>query len=192
VNDNPPGIRRLCVAFDVEPGGETERSARRQLDALLADACASCGLDRMLLNRQDTTEGEVALLPVGIDEPRAVAALVDGLLRALALVNGELAASARTRLKMAVHEGITILAAGGFAGLAVAKARRLAHSRPLRSALTGHPDADLAVMLSDQVFEDVGQFDQPGLPARQFRRVEIQNLPEEPRDVGWIYIPGHL
>lgn len=195
MNDNPPGIRRLCVAFDIEPcgrsGDEAAESVQQRLDAVLADACSASGLDRILLNRQDTTEGEIALLPVGIDEPRAVASLVDGLLHALARINGPLAASAHTRLKMAVHEGITILAASGFAGLAVAKARRLARSRPLRSALAGHPNADLAVIISDQVFADVGQFDQPSLPASQFRRVAIGSLPEEPQDVGWIYVPGH-
>jgi len=156
----------------------------------LAAACSSSGLDRMLLNSRDSGDGEVALLPVGIDEPRAVALLVDGLFEALHRINGPLNGNSRIRLRMAVHEGITILAAGGFAGHAVVKTRRLLDSRPLRAALAGSPHADLAVLLSDQVFEDVGRFGHPRLPADRFQRVEVDNPPGEFCDIGWIYVPG--
>jgi hypothetical protein len=176
--------------------GQTDRdeeaaAVQRQLSTALAEACRSSGLDRMLLNSRGHGGGEVALFPVGIDEPRAVAALVDGLSCALHRINGLRSGSARPRLrlKVAVHEGITVLAASGFAGHAVAKTCQLLDSPPLRAALASNPRASLAVMLSDRVFEDTSQFGHPRLPAERFERVEIDDPLKGSAGTGWIYVP---
>ncbi len=194
MDDKPPGIRRLCVGVDIEgcPGrsaAETQ-SVRQRLATALAEACSSSGLDRMLVNTQDTGEGKLALLPAGIDEPQAIASLVGGLCQALRRLNGPLEAGQRVRLRMAVHEGITILADTGFTGQAVAKTWRLLGSPPLQATLTSNPHADLAVLLSDQVLDDASRFGQPWLPAGQFRRVEMGDPADGSRDAGWIYVPG--
>lgn len=194
VADKPPGIRRVCVAVRLDRPGRrgtgVADAARQRLTAVLADAWVSAGLHRSLLTGQGGDDGEVALLPPGIDEPRAVAALVDGLVQALRQVNGQLGGGARLRLRMAVHEGITILAAGGFRGYAIVKTGRLVDSQALQEALATSPDASLAVVFSDQVFEDVGPLTYPALPADRFRRVEIDDPTGQFRDVGWIYIPA--
>jgi hypothetical protein len=178
-DDAPPGIRRLCVAYGVEsPRGcaEGEKTdARRRGVKAFTDVCASLGLERILLDRH--AAGQVGLLPVGIDEPRVVSSLVERLPRPLADLN--------VRCRLAFHEGVTTLAAGGFGGDAVAKVRRLADSSPLRAALAEHPRASLAVLLSGPVFEAIG----PKLPVDQFRPVDISLPGRSPRDIAWIFVP---
>jgi hypothetical protein len=91
VDDTPAGIRRLCVAVAAEGfavcGPEKPRSVRHDVSTALLDACSSAGLDRVLVNAQRTADTEVALLPVGIDEPRAIASLVGSLVEALHRMN---------------------------------------------------------------------------------------------------------
>lgn len=179
MEDEPPGIRRLCVAYGVESPegcGSDEKIAveRRGIEAFTS-VCASLGLSRMLLDRHSA--GQVGVLPVGIDEPRVVSSLIAGLIWATAGPN--------VRLRLAFHEGVTTVAAGGFGGQAIAKVRRLAESPPLRAALAEHPGAGLAVMLSHPVFEGIG----PRLPADQFRQVETPGPGASSRDVAWIFVP---
>lgn len=179
MEDKPPGIRRLCVAYGVESpdgcGSDEKIAAERRGIQAFTGVCASLGLSRMLLDRHSA--GQVGVLPVGIDEPRVVSSLVEGLIRATAGLN--------VRLRLAFHEGVTTFAADGFRGNAIATVRRLAESPPLRAALAEHPGADLAVMLSPPVFEGIG----PGLPADQFRQVEIAGPGASPWDVAWIFVP---
>ena len=191
MDDIPPGIRRLCVAVaadGIADGGPAERQAgRERVSAALLDACGSAGLERVLVSAQHTDDTEVALLPVGIDEPRVIASLTAAMAQALhRMNNGE---STRVRLRMAVHEGITILTPDGFTGQAVARVSRLAGAQSLRAALAADPDADLMVMLSDQVFEDVTQFGHDGLSRDRFHRAPAMIPANGDSGAGWIYVP---
>lgn len=192
MNDIPPGIRRVCAAVGVEPrreGGERElESLRRQMAGAIVEACSSPGLERILLCRQSDGDVEIVVLPAGIDEPCIVAALVNGLIDVLRRINMPLNGGDRVRLRMAVHEGITMLTGSGFAGRAVAKACRMLSAPPLLAALARSPKSDFAVMLSDPVFEDIGSFDR-SLPLDRFERVEISGAVAEFREVGWIFVP---
>lgn len=192
MDDIPPGIRRLCVAVAADgiTGGAIERQAGRQrVSAALLDACGSAGLDRVLVSAQRTADTEVALLPVGIDEPRFIAALTAALAEALHRMNTGHGNGERVRLRMAVHEGVTILTSEGFTGHAVMQVSRLAGAQPLRAALTADPDADLIVLLSDQVFEDVVQFDHACLSRDRFHRAAAAIQANGNLDAGWIYVP---
>ena len=193
MDDRPPGVRRACVAFAIQsPSGHADgtlASAEQWLSSALVHVCSSAGLDRMLLNDSGAGEGQVALLPVGIDEPSFVAALVDGLLRAVTRRNARPFHDAPVRLTLAFHEGITTLDEAGFDGCALAKVRRLAQCQQLRAVLDRQPRATLAVLLTDQIFEGIGDPGHPGLPADQFDRVEIAGPAGEPGDVAWIYVP---
>src|SRR6185312_13213308 len=110
MHDKPPGIRRLCVAFGIESSGAEhdaeQTSAVQRVAQVIADVCASLGLDRMLLNRREPT-GE----QVGLDEPRVVSSLVEGLSGALAELNLGRDGRSPVRLRVAFHEGVTTLAA---------------------------------------------------------------------------------
>lgn len=194
MDDKPPGIRRLCVAFGTESSGDPDdedpSAVEQRTAAAFTDVCASLGLDRMLLNHQAHGEVRVGLLPVGIDEPRVVASLVEGLFQAIAELNVPRAGRARVRLRLALHEGVTVLAADGYGGNAVARVRHLAESPQLRAALDACPRAGLAVLLSDPLFQDICPFGYPRLSASQFRPVKIAGPDRSGGGVAWICVPG--
>ncbi len=194
MHDKPPGIRRLCVAFGIDSSGTEhdaeQASAVQRVAQVIADVCASLGLDRMLLNRREPTGEQVGLLPVGIDEPRVVSSLVEGLSGALAELNLRRDGQSPVRLRVAFHEGVTTLAADGFGGRAVTRVRALASSLPMRAALDEHPRASLAVLMSDPVFEEVGDAADSGLAADQFRPVQIPDSGRVPASTAWLYVPG--
>jgi hypothetical protein len=195
VDHTPPGIRRLCIAFGLEPSdgldGDMLAVAEQQLSTAFAGVCASLGLDRMLLNRRTNDGLQVGLLPVGIDEPRVVSSLVEGLSGTLATLNVQQATRACVRLRLAFHEGVTMLEAEGFSGNAVTRVRQLAESSQLRAALSQHPRGSLAVVISDPVFQDIGHPGYPSLPLERFQRVEIADPRGTPCASAWIYVPGH-
>jgi hypothetical protein len=191
VDDVLPGIRRVCVAVGLDrrqESSETESGPlRRQMSRVITETCSSLGFERFLLHRQSAGDTEIIVLPAGIDEPRTVAELVNGIIGVLGRINTLPSEGTRLRLRMAVHEGITILIEDGFAGRAVTKACCLLGSRPLQAALQRSPGSDFAVILSDPVFEDIGSFD-PGLPIGRFERVEIAGAAAGTREVGWILV----
>jgi hypothetical protein len=190
VDEIPPGIRRVCVAVAVEPdrnGGIAESDCRARLDAAVAEACSSSGLDRTLLDQHRIADIDIMLLPAGIDEPLAVTTLVNGFRRALQRANGPLPDGLRFRLRMAVHEGITTLVASGFTGQAIARACEMLDSPLLRAALARTPGYDLAVIFSEQVFEAVGDAAY-GASSAGFERVEIDYPSPPSRDTGWIFV----
>jgi hypothetical protein len=196
VEDTPPGIRRLCAAITAEScpaaAGLAQRSGPSRVSAALLNAWSSAELDRVLLNAHRTGDMEIAVLPVGIDEPRVIPSMISSLAETLRVLNADQDDGARIRLRMALHEGVTILTADGFTGGAVSGACQLADSPPLRAALATERDADLAVMLSDQVFRDLIQLSHFCLPRSRFRRAVITGPLSGCPDTGWIYFPASL
>jgi len=190
MDDKPPGIRRLCVAFGIEPGGGDQAAAQRRVAEAITGVCTELGLDRMLLDGAGAAGEQVGLLPVGIDEPRVVSSLVEGLSSALGELNGGQDGRSPVRLRVAFHEGVTTLAADGFGGRAVSRVRELAGSPPMKAALDEHPRASLAVLLSDPVFEGVGNSGHPGLAAGRFEPVQVADDGRAPGSVAWLYVPG--
>lgn len=178
------------MAVDVEQHSEhsvTEvAAARRQLSTLLADLCGSAEFDDLLPYQQSVGDGEVVVLPVGIDEPRTVILLVNCLVHALRRTNGA-RAGRHVRLRVAVHEGITTLIGGVFDGPAVKKACRLLGALPLSAALASKPMADLAVLFSDRIYADLGDFGQY-LPSEEVASVGICDPAASSQEVGWLLV----
>ena len=178
----------MCMAVDIEQYNERSMTevaaARRQLSALLADLCESAEIGDLLPWQQSAGEGEVVVLPVGIDEPQTVTLLVNWLVHTLCKINGTWAGP-HVRLRVAVHEGITTLMGGVFDGPAVKKAGRLLGAVPLSAALASTPTADLAVLFSDRIYADLGQY----LPAEEVTSVEICDPAASSPEIGWLLVP---
>ncbi|WP_089154638.1 hypothetical protein [Micromonospora sp. NBS 11-29] len=183
------GSRRLCVAADTE--SYSSRDVRGQLDVqrrfveVLETATRNAGLDRNLWTTQPQGDGELALLPLGLDEPRAVADLLRELAVALRHLNRGLVPQARLRLRVAVHTGMVYPGRNGFAGSAVVQVCRLRDSDDLRRTLREAASADLGAALSEPIYEELRQFPS-GLALDRFVRVSL-DIPEKGfRAVTWL------
>jgi hypothetical protein len=92
---------------------------------------------------------------------------------------------------MAVHEGLVELGRDGFGGRAIAKTCGLANSAELHAELASTPAANLIVLPSERVFDDMSESDRSALSVGQFQRVEIGDPFSSSRpDVGWILLLG--
>ncbi|GII80619.1 hypothetical protein Sru01_56010 [Sphaerisporangium rufum] len=209
MNDLSGEVRRLCVALDVERYSRRtdpeQREIQRRLVEVVAAAGREAGLDRLLVAeraahaggggpatvmfRQEQGDGLLLLLPAGVSEARVIAGLIGELRIALHQHNRHLGTGApvRLRLRLAFHQGPTQVGDNGFVGRAVNTVCRLRDSDELRGALTHHPDADLAVIVSAQLFEDVIEHEHRDLRRHLFQRVLVHAKDIEMP--AWISVP---
>ncbi|MFY1703052.1 hypothetical protein ACN28G_15115 [Micromonospora sp. WMMA1923] len=157
---------------------------------IMKSACAELGLDRDSWKIQHGGDGELAILPPHTSERVVVARLTPTLDRLLREYNRGLSDEARIRLRLAVHEGpVHLSGVGGFPSDAVVFVCRLVDSPQLRQVLRRHPGAQIALMVSDRIYQDIVQNYRDPRPD-QFLRV-IARLPEKGFEaVAWIYVPG--
>ncbi|WP_405147327.1 hypothetical protein OG589_07300 [Sphaerisporangium sp. NBC_01403] len=191
--DPPAAIRRLCVAVDVQ--SYSLRDNRRQLGVqaglkrVLDRALARAGLSPAAVPRQDRGDGQLVLLPAGVDEARVIALLLREVGAGLAEINKTLVPDDRIRLRLALAQGIIHEAATGYVGKAVVDACRLVDSRDLRAALAEHDDRDLAVAVTDDLFHDVLVHGYAGLAAGDFRRVGVELADKGFSAFVWVAVP---
>jgi len=183
-----PTVRRLCLAVDVE--SYSSRDAQGQchvqtgLMTVLDRAATAAGLLREEWDRQGQGDGELAVLPPGLDEPRAIDEFLDTLRVALAKHNRYLLPEARLRLRLAFAEGPVQSAANGYAGDVVIAVSRMCDSEPLRAALRDHPGTNLVVGMSDAVHHGLAGAGVRHLRVDAFRRA-VASV-KEFRDDIWI------
>lgn len=152
------GVRRMCIAFDLEHYSQgtdaSQVEKQRAMAAMVRDACARGALERAQWHTQDQGDGELALLPPGIDEARVLTALWREFREGLHRYNRHANASARLRMRVAAHEGMTYLADSGFAGTAINTVCRLRDCREAKDALRA-AEGDMVLIVSDRIYEDV-------------------------------------
>jgi hypothetical protein len=73
-------------------------------------------------------------------------------------------------------------------GQAVVLMSRLLNSRPVHEALEAAPEANLAVVLSTRIYEDVVLQEHTLLTAKDFRRVHVKE--KELETDAWLRVPG--
>ncbi|MEV5573734.1 hypothetical protein AB0L06_27145 [Spirillospora sp. NPDC052269] len=178
-------VYRLLLAVDIQ--GYSRLDARRQLAAqhdladVLDKAAAAAGLSRSDWTEQVGGDGELALLPAGTAPAVVAGDLVIGFESALREVNtardgaGPLDSErggGRLRVRLALHHGTLTPGPFGPAGDAPVVVQRLLDSTPLRRLLDD-PRRDLAVVVSDAMFDDVVRSGFCALPQSAFEAVRI-------------------
>jgi hypothetical protein len=108
------------------------------------------GLQRALWVRQP--RARIALLPPGIDEARVIAALLRHLREEVYRHNKVSAPSARLRLRVAAHEGLTHVQDEVYVGDVIDTTAALVHE-PSFTAYAGTDD--VAVVVTDRIYSDV-------------------------------------
>jgi O-acetyl-ADP-ribose deacetylase (regulator of RNase III) len=183
--------RKLQVGIVLDVVGYGRRSAptqelvQRRLAELGAAAVADTGLDLDRLDHQWTGDGLIVLLPTDCDPTNALPALIQQVTLGLAEDNRH--HTDRIRLRMAVGVGISMPGPAGLAGPMVIDINRLVDSVPLRGAVEVTPDADLAILLSEQVH---GYFVRPGYlspQADELRPVRVTAKEFDQR--AWLWVP---
>ncbi|MYW63493.1 hypothetical protein GTY65_05300 [Streptomyces sp. SID8379] len=181
-----------CIAVDAQAYGSN--SDRRQseiqhdLPRLLDRAARSAGLDRQQWQIQCKGDEQLAVRPLDGKEPRLVDDYVRHLVGELRDYNAQRVLAARMRLRVVIHQGLVELADNGFAGTAVVATARLLNSGPLYGALAEHPEADLALLLSDEVFRSTVAGGHTTLSTGDFRRVPVQV--KEFEATAWLRVPA--
>jgi hypothetical protein len=187
-----PAIRRLCIALDAERYSNLDRteqaSAQQHFVTVTTAASRAAGLDPSLLHTQPAGDGHLALLPPGINETEVIAGFVRGLRDALHTVGHS--TGRRLRLRVAMHSGLTQLAANGFAGRAVVTVSRMCDSPQLKQRLAAQPRADLVLALSQSLFEDHIGHDFYDIRADAFEQLTL-TVGDKFRAEAWVYTPEH-
>jgi len=182
--------RHLLVAVDaVGYGSGSDRAhiaVQAGLTGVLSKAAARSKLNRGAWRLQQQGDGELAILPHDQPEPIVVDEYVRHLAQALTAHNAKAAPESRIRLRMAIHYGAAMHADNGYAGQGVVAVSRLVDSLPVREALTAAPGADLAVILSRQVFEDIVRQGHVSFKASDFTQVRVQV--KEYTDEAWVIV----
>ncbi len=190
----PVGLphRRLCLAADVERYSRldtrTQSTVQSELVRMLDEAATLTGLDRAAWKRQPQGDLEFAVLPEATPEDAVLGPFVDHLAIRLADRNARPAAQ-RIRLRMAVDTGVVADAALGHAGPAPVAVARYINALQLRAVLAALTAADLAVIVSDRLYQDIVRSGRRDLDPAQYARVHVQE--KEFGGYGWIRVPGH-
>ncbi|OON72446.1 hypothetical protein [Streptomyces tsukubensis] len=184
--------RRLCLAADVEQYSRldtrTQSAVQSELVRMLDEAAALAGLDRTTWTRQPQGDLEFAVLPDATQEDDVLGPFVHHLAVRLGDRNARPAAQ-RVRLRMAVDSGVVVDAALGHAGPAPVAVARYVNAPQLRAVLATLTAADLAVMVSDRLYQDVVCYGRWDLDPAQYVRAHVRV--KEFSGYGWIRVPGH-
>ncbi|MFE7273681.1 hypothetical protein [Streptomyces sp. NPDC057623] len=181
-----------CIAVDAQAYGS--KNDRRQsetqhdLPRLLDRAAWGAGLDRAQWHIQRKGDEQLAVRPLDGTEPRLVDDYVRHLVAELREYNAQRVPAARMRLRAVIHQGLVALADNGFAGSAVVATARLLNAPPLYRALAAHPHADLALLLSDDVFRSVVAGGHTTLTPEDFAHVTVQV--KEYEATAWLRVPA--
>jgi len=183
-------VRHVLISVDAKGyGGATARGHQRIQEGLLRvldQAAERAGLARRTWTRQPGGDGELAILPPSEPEPKVVEDFPRALASALRVHNRDLHPRFRLRLRLAVHHGVALPAPNGYAGDGPVAVSRLCDSRPLKDALAAS-GADLAVVYSRRVVDDVIRQELTGLSTEALREVRV--VRKEFDEPAWIWIP---
>ena len=194
VNRVSDPARRLLLNVDVEQYSRRDNTlqwdVQQSLSRVIQQARDELGLDPAGWLVQPSGDGQLVILPPGTSERTIVSRLAPALDRLLREHNHRLSPEARIRLRIGVHEGLVHLdGANGYPGEAVVTVCRLVDAPQLRTALRRFPGAQVALIVSDRLYQDVVRHYRDLRP-EHFLRVRA-SLPEKGfDDVAWIHVPG--
>jgi hypothetical protein len=185
--------RRMLVSVDMErysrQDNETQFRSQQLFQQVMRDACDELGLDRVRWVTQLGGDGELAILPPDVPERRVVGELVFVLDRLLARENPQRAAAARVRLRVAIHQGLVHLdGAAGYPGEAVVTVCRLVDAAGLKAVLRGFAQANVALIVSDEIYRGVVRPYHRPRPDR-FRQIDVRMPDKDFRGDAWVFVP---
>ena len=168
---------RFLVAVDV--AGFSQRSVAEQaraqddLEIAMTQAAASVGLERERWYRQPRGDGELAVLPQGVNGLSLVADYPGRLASSIADVNRK-NRGPRLRLRVAIHHGAVMPGRFGPVGTSLIAISRLVDAAATRQQLRQRSDIDISLIVSAAVYDEVIQSRLHNLDPEAFRRVLVR------------------
>jgi hypothetical protein len=185
----------LCSLFvcDVVSFGDPSRTDldRRKVRAALYGGLRGSfdddGIPFRDCYREDRGDGTLVAVPPSTDTTALLTSLADRLRAEIRQHNDVSAVTAQMRLRLAVHTGVVHSDGEGLVGTAVNHVFRILEAEQLRQVLrwTG---ADLALIASERVYEDVIRHGLGLVDPREYQRIDVRV--KETTAPAWIRVPG--
>lgn len=189
---------RTFVVVDVARFSASDRDdhGRRAIRAALRDAVERAFVESRLNCRgeliKDSGDGLIMFLPERVALPdRILHPWTPNLGVELAHLNHLASEATRIQVRVAVHQGYLSVDRpdGDGTSADLILACRLAEAEQVKDALAAEPDATLALVVSDPVYQGVVRHRPRGVDPAAFRRVSVR-VKETTADA-WIHLPGH-
>lgn len=179
--------------LDVEGFGgrpnPVQRQVRADLYQVVRTAIKEAGLNPARIDQEDRGDG-ILMIDPDVSVLKLAGRFVRELdygLREKARTSSEIA---RMRLRVAIHQGMCEHDGEGWVGTAVNTTARLVDAPPLKATLAAADGANLALIVSRQVFDDVIRHDYRSIDSSTFERVAI-DVKELHGETAWIHVPGY-
>ncbi|GAA4198570.1 hypothetical protein [Microbispora amethystogenes] len=183
--------RRLLVAADAEGYGRGDdmrhEAVQSGLVEVLQEAAAEAGLSMDRWSCQEQGDGRLCLPSPDDPELRVVDDFVWKLEAALRRHNRHLRDEVRLRLRLAMHHGVVVPGRNGYVGQAAVTVCRLLDANEARRALASAPQANLVVVFSERIFEDVVAQGHTGYRPGLFTEVTVRTKERDER--AWMLVP---
>jgi hypothetical protein len=187
--------RHLCMAADVEKYSRLDTPSQEAFQAdlvqVLEEAAVLSGLDRTAWERQPQGDQEFAVLPIETQEPLVLGGFVRNLAIRLGERNANHAEEERMRLRLAIDFGVARTAALGYSGPAPVSVARYLNAHQLKRVLEALGSTDLALIVSDRIYQDVVRLRGEGQGLDPSRYVRVHVREKEFSGYGWIHVPEH-
>jgi hypothetical protein len=165
-----------------------QHELQQALVEVIKEAAAAAGFDRRKWGVQPTGDGELAVVSADVSEWKVIDDFPVALTQSLARYNAGRCEETRLRMRLAIHCGLVSPAAGGWAGQGVVTVSRIVNSSIARRALDACPDADLVVLVSASLFNEVVRQGHTQLSPQDLREVLVTS--KAFTDSAWLWVPG--
>jgi hypothetical protein len=187
-DQNLHSIVLVDVVASAARDGQGQRRMRDDLYEIMTDVIADNGLDLESLPFEDRGDGLRLIVPLDLIRPtRVVDFFVAGLAAALREHRRYVSEVARIRMRVCFDLGLVELHRRGWTGDPLVRAARLIDASQLREALDAEPEADLAVVVSDMMFDSIVRHRFGQIPPDCFDEIRVQVKEFDGR--AWLFIP---
>lgn len=184
-------ISHTIVAMDVVGSGSRDDQLllrmRADLRQIVAATLAAQSLDLSSLETHDLGDGLRFLVPALVSPRALLDPFIPQLDQALGAHRRASSEAARLRLRVSIHHGLVHDDEGHSAGEPLKLVMRLLDADPVRTAIAAVPEANLALVVSRDLYESVVKHHY-GLSVDLYQRVAVHA--KELITEAWIHLPG--
>ncbi|MEU3916901.1 hypothetical protein [Streptomyces sp. NPDC029004] len=166
-----------------------QADAQVRLRLVVEHALRRARVLRVRTQQQLQGDGRLVVFPARTDAVRAVPELILGLRDGLYEANRAPGAFGRIRMRAALGQGSISRADSGYLGECVVLVSRLVDSDGLRNALERNQNSDLALAVPNDLYRDVILQQAHGLPASEFRQIDVVTQKKEFSAGAWLHVP---